>query len=172
MIFGRAGDRAPTAARTVHPDFIGHRNVACRRLPRPPRLDKTASVDRCIPNIGPSLRFGDGHSPKSRPGQGRSEGRHPLNSRWSRQFGDHSGTPVQFGGAGAVGGVESRCQAAQCVQRTSAAASLGSTVRARSTRHDNSRGRSLWHRYIELKTGTRLAPAKPRKQKSQQALTC
>jgi hypothetical protein len=39
-------------------------------------------------------------------------------------------------------------------------------------RHYNGRPGLQWWKPIGLKTGTRLAPAKPRKQKSQQALTC
>lgn len=39
-------------------------------------------------------------------------------------------------------------------------------------RHYNERSGLQWRKAIDLKTGTRLAPAKPRKQKSQQALTC
>jgi hypothetical protein len=36
----------------------------------------------------------------------------------------------------------------------------------------NTSGAILWSTFINPETGTRLAPAKPRKQKSQQALTC
>ena len=36
----------------------------------------------------------------------------------------------------------------------------------------NTSGAILWAMFIKPETGTRLAPAKPRKQKSQQALTC
>ena len=39
-------------------------------------------------------------------------------------------------------------------------------------RQCNGRSGVQWWKTIALKTGTRLAPANPRKQKSQQALTC
>jgi hypothetical protein len=39
-------------------------------------------------------------------------------------------------------------------------------------RQCNGRSGVQWWKIIGLKTGTRLAPAKPRMQKSQQALTC